>query len=93
MLGRGAIADPRLFERIRGSEPAQVDNSLHKKQLDKHVRALLEEYESLFCGDAQVLSKMKETLVHVKQPAVARWAKKLLKRRTLADFRLTLNEG
>jgi tRNA-dihydrouridine synthase len=93
MLGRAAIADPRLFERIRGSEPIPADDLSHKKQLEKHLRALLEEYENLFCGDAQVLSKMKETLVHVKQPAVARWAKKLLKRRTLAEFRLTLNEA
>jgi len=93
MLGRGAIADPRLFERIRGTEPERPLGPSNQKQLKKHLLALLEEYEKLFCGDAQVLSKMKETLVHIKQPDVARWAKKLVKRRTLTDFRMMLSES
>jgi tRNA-dihydrouridine synthase len=93
MLGRGAIADPRLFARIRGHEPKRPEGSNAQKEFTRHLLALLKEYEALFCGDAQVLSKMKETLVHVKQPDSARWAKKLLKRRTLPDFRAALAQN
>ncbi len=90
MLGRGAIADPLLFERIRGARPPRPEGSEYQRQLANHVRALLVEYEALFCGDAQILSKIRETLVHMKQPDVARFAKKLLKQRTLSDFRSML---
>jgi tRNA-dihydrouridine synthase B len=90
MLGRGAIADPRLFQRIRGHQPKRPTGPQYEKEFGRHLRVLLAEYDKLFCGDAQVLAKMKETLVHVKQPDVARFAKKLLKRRTLSDFRAAL---
>lgn len=93
MLGRGAIADPLLFQRIRGQAHDIAEGKRYKKELETHIRALLAVYGDLFCGDAQVLSKLKETLVHIKHPDVFRWAKKLVKQRTLNDLRVMLGEG
>jgi tRNA-dihydrouridine synthase B len=90
MLGRGAISDPLLFERIRGTKPPRPVGPEYQKQLVSHVRELLVEYEELFCGDAQTLSKIRETLVHIKDPQGARFAKKLIKQRSLTDFRSAL---
>lgn len=93
MLGRGAIADPKLFQRIRGQAHELAEGKRYQKELEAHVRALLVVYSDLFCGDAQVLSKLKETLVHIKHPDVFRWAKKLVKQRTLSDLRVMLGEA
>jgi len=76
MLGRGALADPVLFERLRGQAAAIPDASEQALVLRGLLERLLPRYQTLFRGDAQVLAKLREPLAFVTspalQPAVAR---------------------
>ena len=85
MIGRGAIADPRLFQRIRGGADAELDPQKHKREVAKHLILLLAAYQDIFCGEAQVLSKFRETLVHFSSTEMHRWGRKMGKKRTLAE--------
>jgi len=62
MLGRGALADPLLFRRLRGELPAEVDYSQRRRELFQFLDDLLPRYQELFCGDRQALMKMKDVL-------------------------------
>lgn len=92
MLGRGAIADPLLFERIRGRAPETVEPDVLQEQLARHYRALLEGFEDVFFGDAQILAKLKEHLAHVEADEQRRFIKRLKKARRVEDARATLDE-
>jgi len=85
MLGRGAVSDPHLFQRVRGLAPPRPEGPERKRELAAYLARLLEGYRELFCGDAQVLNKLKEVLAHVQDPELARWIKKLKKQRRTAD--------
>jgi tRNA-dihydrouridine synthase B len=93
MLGRGAIADPLLFERIRGRAPAEVEPEGRKQQLARHYLALLDGFEDIFFGDAQILAKLKENTAHVDDPALRRWVKAIKKQRTVEGVRTLLEAG
>lgn len=84
MLGRGAIADPLLFLRLRGQAPLQVDHETRRKEISDYLRGLLPGYKELFCGDVQVLNKMKGVFSLVQEEALAPWIKGLQKSRTLS---------
>jgi tRNA-dihydrouridine synthase len=86
MLGRGAINDPWLFERLRGNAPSSVDGATRRVELHEYLQALLVRYRQLFCGDQQVLCKMKEVLCQVQESATARPVRQLLRSKTLAQF-------
>lgn len=86
MLGRGAIADPLIFERLRGRAPAQVDERLQKKQACDYLKQVVLVYGELFCGDQQVLGKLKGVVSCFSQPALQRWVQRLRRCRTLAAF-------
>ncbi len=86
MLGRGAINDPFLFERLRGNAPVEIDAATRRIQLYRYLQALLSRYQELFCGDQQVLCKMKEVLCQVRESASERPVRQLLRSRTLALF-------
>jgi tRNA-dihydrouridine synthase len=58
MLGRGALADPLLFRRLRGEAPDEPDGTELRQLLER----LTPRYAALFCGDAQVLAKLREPL-------------------------------
>lgn len=90
MLGRGAVSDPHLFQRVRGQAPPRPEGTPRRRELANYLAQLLEGYRELFCGDAQVLAKLKEVLAHVKDPDLARWVKKLKKTRRVADLAQTL---
>lgn len=62
MLGRGAIADPWLFERLRGRAPAQPTRAQRLAELSGFLLELQRRYRALFCGDTQILYKLKEVL-------------------------------
>lgn len=84
MLGRGALADPLLFERIRGQAPARPSGDARKRELAIHFALLLAAYREVFHGDVQIISKLKETLAHVHDPDLARWIKALKKQKKVA---------
>lgn len=62
MLGRGAIADPWLFERLRGLAPAEPTRAQRLAELSAFLIELHRRYRALFCGDIQILYKLKEVL-------------------------------
>jgi len=86
MLGRGAIADPLLFARIRSrclSEPTPAETA---EMIHKYMGDVLERYQQIFCGEKQVLDKAKNVLAFLDQPAFARPIGKLKRARSLAAF-------
>lgn len=86
MMGRGAIADPLLFKRLRGEYPAVSEPGQRLVELQEYLSALLPRYQELFCGDRQILCKMKEVLSQVQDPALAKPVRGLLRCRKLSLF-------
>lgn len=86
MLGRGAVADPKLFLRIRGDAPPRPSGDERARELAQHLELLLRAYAEVFHGDAQILSKFRETLAHVQDPELARWVKRLKKQKRVASL-------
>lgn len=86
MLGRGAIADPFLFQRLRGSYPAVSPPELKEAEVCDYLLALLPRYEELFCGEQQVLYKMKEVVGQMLALDAIDGTRRLLKCRKLAHF-------
>lgn len=86
MLGRGAIADPLLFERLRGRAGAEPNRRERAAMLRRYLGELSERYRQLFCGDTQVLAKLKGVLAPMDDPDFAPWRSELKKSRTLERF-------
>ncbi len=84
MLGRGAVADPLLFERIRGRAGPCPSGHERRRALALHFEQLLHAYGDVFHGDAQIISKLRETLAHVRDPDQQRWIKKLRRQKRVA---------
>jgi tRNA-dihydrouridine synthase len=92
MLGRGAIADPGLFLRLRGlahGEPASAERAA---ALRRYLRDLLPRYHELFCGEAQILSKIKGVVATMDDPALAKSLKRLRKSTSVHGFVAILDE-
>jgi tRNA-dihydrouridine synthase len=90
MLGRGAIADPLLFERLRGNYPVLSTPEQRTEELRDYLQELLAGYQELFCGDQQVLWKMKEVVAFITDPCFSKQVRKLKKTKSLAKFSSTL---
>lgn len=86
MLGRGAIADPLLFERLRGGAPAVPAPEARRREFKSYLGLLLERYRELFCGDDQVLYKLKEVVRHVGDPGLSELVGELKRARNLSAF-------
>lgn len=93
MLGRGAIADPKLFERIRGTLPPRPTGDERQREVAAFVLRVLEAYEPLFQGDAQVLAKVGSVLTHVTDEPLRRWVKKLKKLKKVDGMRGALTDA
>jgi len=93
MLGRGAIADPLLFERLRGKCPSESTPDGKVAELREYLQALLARYQPLFCGEHQILCKMKEVLCHVHDPEVLPLARQLKRSKSLAQFKDLTADG
>lgn len=91
MLGRGAIADPWLFNRIRGTAPDKPEGSARQRELARHLSLLLDSYEAIFHGDAQILAKLKSVIGLIPDPDQARWLKSLKKQKRVPGVRSLLN--
>ena len=92
MLGRGAIADPLLFARIRGEASAAPTAEERRQILGIFMRDVTREYSQLFCGEKQVLTKIKGILTAMEEPLFQHSIERLKKTKSLADFELRLNE-
>ena len=86
MLGRGAIADPFLFERLRGSYRAQSTPEERGEELRDYLRELLACYRKIFCGDQQVLWKLKEVLPYIKDPCFSKQLRALKLTKSISKF-------
>ena len=86
MLGRGAIADPFLFQRLRGGYPADSPPEQRAAEVRDYLLALLARYEELFCGEQQVLYKMKEVVGQIEALGVLDDARRLLRSKRLSQF-------
>ncbi len=86
MLGRGAIADPLLFERLRGNYSALSTPQQRTEEVRDYLQDLFTRYQKLFCGDQQVLWKTKEVLTYIKDPCFSKQLRKLKKTRCLKEF-------
>lgn len=92
MLGRGAIADPVLFERLRGRANAEPSREERGRELARYLRALVEAYRGLFCGETQAVYKLKEVVRHLREPAFAGLVRDVKRARSLAEV-LAVVEG
>ncbi|HLO26959.1 MAG TPA: tRNA-dihydrouridine synthase family protein [Geobacteraceae bacterium] len=91
MLGRGAVADPLLFERLRGRANPMPDRVERSATLQHFLRLLLARYGELFCGDHQVLCKVKDVLTPMTDPDLDKSLKQLRKATTLRNFRIVVD--
>jgi len=92
MLGRGAIADPLLFQRLRGSAPAEPDRAERAAMLQRYLGELLTLYGELFCGETQVLNKVKGVLATFDDADFEKAVRQLRKAKTTAAFGARLAE-
>jgi tRNA-dihydrouridine synthase B len=92
MLGRGAIADPMLFERLRGRATTAPAEDEQAAQLLRYLQELMMRYRELFCGDAQVLAKIKEVFNFMEDHPFEKNIKQLRRAKTLQTFSAVLDE-
>ena len=86
MLGRGAIADPLLFKRIRGEYETESSVNTRGEELKRYLYELLDRYKELFCGEQQVLAKMKEVLCQIRDPEFRKQVKRMLRSKEVGGF-------
>jgi tRNA-dihydrouridine synthase len=65
MLGRGAISDPLLFERLRTRRTEVPTKTEIAEMLHRYLNDLLARYSELFCGERQILDKLKNVLMFI----------------------------
>ena len=90
MLGRGAIADPELFRRLRRVVDAEPGREERRTELDRYLREMLVRYGQLSCDDTQVLNKVKEIIAYLGDPELSKPLKELLRARTVPAFEAAL---
>ncbi|MBU1736520.1 MAG: tRNA-dihydrouridine synthase family protein [Proteobacteria bacterium] len=92
MLGRGAIRDPMLFQRLRGLAPEIPEMSERIGELRYYLQELASRYHHIFQGDAQVLNKIK-TVVNLlrEDDDLSRPVRKLLRAGKLENFMALVN--
>ena len=91
MLGRGAIADPTLFLRMRGQVSREPGWEERRTELDRYLRDILIRYGQMFCGDTQVLNKIKEIIAYLDEPELAKTLKELRRAKTVRAFEAALH--
>lgn len=92
MLGRGAIADPHLFQRLRGEAEPEPGKEARSRELGSYLRGMLERYSTIFCGEMQVLGKLKAIIKHMDDHELAKTLKGLRRAATLRAFTALLQE-
>ncbi|MHB8057453.1 MAG: tRNA dihydrouridine synthase [Desulfuromonadaceae bacterium] len=90
MLGRGAIADPALFLRLRGGMNSGTGREERRAELGRYLREMLIRYGQLFCGDTQVLNKIKEIIAYLDDPELSKPLKEMRRAKTVRAFETAL---
>lgn len=86
MIGRGALADPLLFRRLRGELPDAPTESERRAELRVFVADLLERYQRLFHGERQVLAKIKDVIGFMGEGDLEPDVKRLRRAKTIERF-------
>ncbi|WP_245555015.1 tRNA dihydrouridine synthase [Geopsychrobacter electrodiphilus] len=92
MLGRGALADPFLFTRLRAERLEPLTAEERSRQLQGYIAALIPAYLEQFCGERQALMKLKDLLNFIPDPARQRVLGKMKRAQSLDKFRLLLQD-
>lgn len=92
MLGRGAIADPWLFCRLRAGEVTQPTPAEQLQQMQRYLQQVVTAYAKLFCGEKQVMMKLKGVLTAMETPALQGRIDRLKKTKTFSEFERRLHE-
>jgi tRNA-dihydrouridine synthase len=92
MLGRGALADPFLFRRLRAGIIEPPTAEVRSSQLRDYIAALLPGYLKQFCGERQALMKLKDLLNFIPDPERQRVLGKMKRAQSLEKFRALLQE-
>ncbi len=90
MLGRGALADPLLFSRLRDQAPAVPTHEELKKILGQLLGELLPRYRKRYCGQAQVLAKLRSLLPYLQAASGERILDQMKSAKTLDAFETQL---
>lgn len=91
MLGRGALADPLLFKRIREGL-AMVSGTYRRRELGYFLLDLLPRYREKFCGERQTLMKLKDVLNFIPDAELQRDLGKLRRLESLQGFQQLIQE-
>jgi tRNA-dihydrouridine synthase B len=86
MLGRGAIADPLLFERLRHrclAEPSATEATV---MIRHYLEEVLNRYRTLFCGERQVLDKFKHVLAFIESARFSRQVNRMKRAANLTEM-------
>ncbi|MGI5932644.1 MAG: tRNA dihydrouridine synthase [Eubacterium sp.] len=88
MIGRGMVADPAVFRRLRGGEPMKPE------ELKQFLDCLMNDYAAEMSGDLQVMCKMKEIWGYLgsRFPDSGKYIRKIRKARTIAEYEGALGD-
>ncbi len=92
MLGRGAIADPLLFERLRKCNTVEPTETETAFMLHHYLTDLLNRYRELFCGERQILDKVKNVLSFIDMQAFSMQITKMKRVNNIADLTALIEE-
>jgi tRNA-dihydrouridine synthase B len=91
MLGRGAIADPALFLRLRGAGTCEPGREERRTQVGRYLREMLIRYGQLICGDTPVLNMVKEIIAYLDEPELSKPLRELRRAKTVRAFEAALH--
>jgi tRNA-dihydrouridine synthase len=86
MLGRSAIADPLLFERLRNKNTKEPTQGETARMLHRYLSEVLTRYSKLFCGERQTLDKVKNVLAFIDTPAFSTQVNKMKRVKSTVDL-------
>jgi tRNA-dihydrouridine synthase len=86
MLGRGAIADPLLFKRLRSRSANEPSRTETATMLHQYLSEVLSRYSTLFCGEKQTLDKFKNVLAFIDDSAFSKQISKMKRARSITTL-------
>ena len=87
MIGRGALADPVLFDSLRGRAAPIRSPQLQRQGAGALLGRLLPRYQERYCGQTQVLAKLRSLLPYLHAPGCTTLFAQMKKAKTLETFK------